>query len=67
MTQHKICCGVHYPIPIHCHKNMKCLGYKNGAFPNAEYLAQNELSLPLHPNLTDYDIEFISETLKQLI
>jgi dTDP-4-amino-4,6-dideoxygalactose transaminase len=34
--------------------------YKGGEFPNSETLCNNELSIPMHPNLTSEDVEFIS-------
>jgi len=45
---------VNYPIPIHLQAVAAELGYKTGAFPVAERLAQRILSLPLYPEL-EYD------------
>jgi dTDP-4-amino-4,6-dideoxygalactose transaminase len=45
---------VNYPIPIHLQPVAAELGYKKGAFPVAEQLAQRILSLPLYPEL-EYD------------
>src|SRR5436305_9024958 len=39
-------CGVHYPIPIHLQAACRGLGYTEGAFPVAENLSENFLSLP---------------------
>lgn len=43
---------VHYPIPIHLQKAYAELGYKPGAFPNAEKAAKSILSLPMFPEMT---------------
>ena len=43
---------VHYPIPAHLQECYQSLGYGLGAFPVAERLAQEVLSLPIGPHLT---------------
>ena len=45
--------GLHYPVPCHLQKAYSSLGYKNGTFPQAEYLAAHCLSLPMYAELTD--------------
>jgi dTDP-4-amino-4,6-dideoxygalactose transaminase len=54
---------VHYPIPIHLQKAYAELGYKTGAFPNAERAAKSILSLPLFPEMTRAQCDFVCETL----
>ncbi len=58
-------CGVHYPIPLHMQPALSELGYKKGDFPNCEHAADNMLSLPIFPEITDEQInkvcaEFLS-------
>lgn len=67
MKERGIFCGVHYPSPIHLHKNMHVLGYGLGDFPIAEMIAKEELSLPLHPYLSENDIIYIVQSLKDCI
>lgn len=45
--------GIHYPAPVHRTPALASLGYGAGAFPNAEAAAEEILSLPLHPHLTE--------------
>lgn len=52
-------CGIHYPIPIHLQPPYRNMGFKEGMFPNAEKWAREVLSLPMHPNLTSDDINYI--------
>jgi dTDP-4-amino-4,6-dideoxygalactose transaminase len=52
-------CAVHYPIPIHLQEACRDLGYKEGAFPIAEYLADEFLSLPMFPELSEEQIEYV--------
>jgi dTDP-4-amino-4,6-dideoxygalactose transaminase len=52
-------CAVHYPIPIHLQEACRNLGYRSGAFPVAESLAEEFLSLPMFPELTEDQIEYV--------
>jgi len=52
-------CGIHYPLPVHLQLPYKQMGFSEGMFPNAEKWAKEVLSLPMHPNLTKEDIEYI--------
>lgn len=56
--------NVHYPIPCHLQPGFTMLGYKQGAFPNAERLAAMELSLPIFPELTEAQVERVVERLR---
>jgi perosamine synthetase len=52
-------CGIHYPLPVHLQPPYKRLGFHEGMFPNAEKLAKEALSLPMFPDLTEEEIEYI--------
>ena len=56
--------GLHYPIPLHLTQAYSYLGYKKGAFPVAEKLANEILSLPMYPELTEEQIDYICEKIK---
>jgi len=56
--------GVHYPLPLHLQEVYKETGYKSGDFPNAESVAQEVISLPLYPELSDKDISLIVASIK---
>lgn len=56
--------AVHYPIPIHLHKAYAELGYGPGTFPNAEKTAQSILSLPLFPEMTRAQCDYVCEQLR---
>ncbi len=57
--------GIHYPIPIHLLEAYKDLGYKKGDFPNTELLAERMLSLPMFPELTDAQIEYVVRSIRE--
>lgn len=51
--------GLHYPIPTHLQEVYTGLGYKNGDFPVTEWCANNLLSLPMYPDMTDEMVEYV--------
>jgi dTDP-4-amino-4,6-dideoxygalactose transaminase len=53
--------GIHYPIPLHLQPAYKYLSYQKGDFPITEQLSQRILSLPLWPEITEYQIDRICE------
>ena len=58
--------GVHY-IALHLHPYYQStFGYKNGDFPNAEFISERTLSLPFSPKLTDQDVEDVILALKEI-
>lgn len=60
-------CGVHYPIPIHLQPAYKSLGYKPGDFPVAEQCAEEFLSLPMFPEMTDGQVKEVVGALSSLV
>jgi dTDP-4-amino-4,6-dideoxygalactose transaminase len=57
--------GIHYPIPVHLQEGYRDLGYRSGDFPQAERAAQEVLSLPMYPELTNNQVEFVSAAVYQ--
>ena len=60
-------CGVHYPIPIHLQEAWRNLGYSEGAFPIAENLAREFLSLPMFPELSEEQIEYVVRCVSETV
>jgi dTDP-4-amino-4,6-dideoxygalactose transaminase len=60
-------CGVHYPIPIHLQEACRSLGYTEGAFPVAEDLAEEFLSLPMFPELTGEQTEYVARCVSEVV
>jgi dTDP-4-amino-4,6-dideoxygalactose transaminase len=57
--------GIHYPYPIHLLPAHSDLGYKPGDFPVSEKIAARELSLPMYPELTDAQIEAVTQSVSE--
>ena len=58
MAEMGIACNVHYkPLPMMT--AYKALGFDIKNFPNAYHLFENEVTLPLHTNLSDEDVEYV--------
>ena len=60
-----IATGLHYAIPLHQQKCFQYLGYKKGDFPITEQLAESGLSLPMFPELTDDQISYVTDKIKE--
>ena len=65
LQENNIATGLHYPIPLHLQKAYAPLGYSQGDFPCAEEKSEKILSLPIYPELTEKQIEFVCDKIKQ--
>jgi len=50
---------IHYPIGLHMQEAYAELGYKKGAFPVAEKIASNIMSLPMFPHMTQEQVKAV--------
>lgn len=57
--------GIHYPIPVHLQPAMEMFGYQEGAFPVAEKVAKEILTLPMHPFLKDEEVDQVVASIVQ--
>jgi dTDP-4-amino-4,6-dideoxygalactose transaminase len=56
-----IAAAVHYPTPVHLQPAARAWGFGPGDFPAAERLAREVLCLPVHPFLSDADVDRVAE------
>ena len=67
MAGHEIGCGVHYPVPIHRQEAYQSLGYPPGAFPVSEQCAAEFVSLPMFPELAEWQVETVVQAAKEAL
>ena len=65
LKKNEIATGFHYPIPLHLQKCFKDLGYKQSDFPVSEKLAEEGISLPMYPELSNEQISFVADNIRQ--
>jgi len=59
--------GFHYKYPLHFQKAYKHLAYKAGDFPVTETVMSEIISLPMYPELTAEQIEYVVHSVKQFL
>ena len=59
LREHGVGTGRHYPEPPHLSAAYRELGLARGAFPVAEAIAREALSLPIFPGMTDEQLEHV--------
>jgi len=58
--------AIHYPVPIHLQAPYRATyGYSEGSFPVAERLAEQVLSLPIHPGITEEQVRTVSRLVRE--
>jgi dTDP-4-amino-4,6-dideoxygalactose transaminase len=58
--------GVHYPVPIHLQPIYKQLyGFKGGEYPVSETLANEMISLPMFPEMSEDEVKQVSEEVRK--
>lgn len=63
LGSHGIGTALHYPKPLHLQACFSSLGHAKGDFPVAEQVAEECLSLPVYPELTDAQVDYVGKTL----
>ena len=63
LQQHDIPCGVYYPIPLHLQKAYADKRYKEEDFAVTNQLINQVISLPMHSELDEDQIQFICKTI----
>jgi dTDP-4-amino-4,6-dideoxygalactose transaminase len=57
--------ALHYPLPLHLQKCFSDLGHKAGDFPVAESAARECLSIPIYPELSDAQVNYVAAMIKE--
>jgi dTDP-4-amino-4,6-dideoxygalactose transaminase len=67
LAEKGISTGIHYPIPLPFLKAYNYLGHKPSDFPIADSLKDEILSLPIHGDMSDTEVEYVIENLKNSV
>lgn len=59
--------GIYFPVPLHLQIAFQSLGYKKGDMPNAEFVAEHSLAIPMFAELTKTEQDWIINTLNSYI
>lgn len=58
---------IHYPVPIHLQEAYRELGYRKGDLPVTEQYADELLSLPIFPEMTDTEVEMVACRIREFL
>jgi dTDP-4-amino-4,6-dideoxygalactose transaminase len=67
LSERGVATGVHYPTPVPYQPAYAYLGHRRGDFPVAEHLMSHCVSLPLYPEMTDEQVEYVADTLREVL
>ena len=68
MTEEKgIPAMIYYPVPLHLQKAYQDPRYKQGDFPVAEELCATVLSLPMHTELDEEQLKYITDAVLEAV
>jgi len=65
LKEHEIGTSIYYPIPLHLQKCFDYLGFKPGDFPIAEKLCASVIALPMFPELSADEVDFVCDTIRK--
>lgn len=58
---------IYYPVPLHLQKAYQDARYKAGDFPVAEKLSECVMSLPMHTELSEEQLEYITKSVLEFV
>jgi len=58
---------VYYPVPMHLQECFVHLGYKKGDFPASETAANETLALPVYPEVSEEQVEYVVSSLTEFL
>jgi dTDP-4-amino-4,6-dideoxygalactose transaminase len=65
LDENGVASGIHYPIPCHLQAACARYGYRRGSLPVTERYVEEILSLPVYPELSDGQVDWIVEKVRE--
>ncbi len=65
LKENEITSGVYFPVPFHLQVVYQGLGYKKGDMPNAEFVGDHSMVLPMFPELTQEEIDKVIDAVNR--
>lgn len=67
LSEQGIASGFHYKYPLHLQKAYAHLGYQKGAFPVTEKVMEEIISIPMYPELSEDQMNYVAETVRKFV
>jgi len=65
LASHGVQSAVYYPLSLHLQEAYANLGMKQGGLPESEQASREVLSLPVHPDLSEEQVDFVIQTVQE--
>jgi dTDP-4-amino-4,6-dideoxygalactose transaminase len=67
LQERRVGCALYYPLPLHLQACFRPLGYKEGDLPAAEAAAKSTLALPVFPELTQQEQDYVASSIREFV
>ncbi len=67
LTEHGIPSNIYYPVPVHKQKGFEGKFEQVGTLPNTMQLTEEVLSLPMHTEMDDKTLNYITNSIKEFV
>ena len=67
LAERGVACGMHYPTPIHLLDAYAGMGKREGSYPVTEAVAKEILSLPMYPEITEEQQQYVADRLAEVL
>jgi dTDP-4-amino-4,6-dideoxygalactose transaminase len=67
LNDRNIGCEIYYALPLHLQRCFRDLGYQTGDLPNSEQASNSVLSIPIYPELTDAQQDYVADAVCEFL